>query len=247
MILVAALPDGRVVTLIKNNDTVVRLNNNLQIEKDLYTGSLVRGLLVQGSNLFVLHINGTIVEVQPQDGLILNVYDTGIRQLHNFASYQTDICNVPNRILHVVNLGLYDGKVYAYNISSQTKKVLVENLNRPSSVSPGCINGSVVYIVTERDAHKVHVYNASWSLITSFGGYGTGDGQLNGPRSSVMSDQGYIYVTDYENYRVSMFTSDGQFVKHIITFEGIDKPRHLSVRGHYLWVTSYRRLTRYIL
>ena len=246
---VAGLPDGEAVSWITNNETVVRMNSRGVIEQDLYTGSKIRGLLVQEPNLFVLHINGTIVEVQPQDGLILNVYDTGIRNLHNFASYQTDICNVPNRILHVVDLGLYDGEVYAYNISSQTKKALVENLNRPSSVSPGCINGSVVYVLTERDAHKVHVYNSSWSLMTSFGAYGTGDGQLNVPCASVMSEQGYIYVSDLENYRVSMFTSNGQFVKHILTYyESNERPMNLSVRGQYLWVTTHGgRLIRYIL
>ena len=217
------------------------------IEQDLYTGSLVRGLLVQGPDLFILHINGTIVQVQLNDGLILNVSHTGIGNLHNFASYQTDMCKVPYGIVHFTSLH-YD-LVYAYSISSQTLNVLVENLNKPYSVTPACINCSIVYVVTERDAHKVHIYNASWSLMTSFGGFGTGDGQLNTPRSSVMSDKGHIYVADYQNYRVSMFRSDGLFVKHIITYyESNERPMTLSVRGKHLCVTTIEgRLTRYIL
>ena len=111
----------------------------------------------------------------------------------------------------------------------------------------------VVYVVCERKAHKVHVYNASWSLISSLGSCGTGNGQLYQPRSAVRSDKGYILVADYTNSHVSMFTSDGQFVKHIITYDVPNyKSKHfpftLSVRGHYLWVTTYYgRLTRYIL
>ena len=241
------LPDGDVVSWLTSNETVVRMNSGGVIERDLYTGSLVRGLLLQGSDLFILHRNGTIVQVQLDDGLILNVYDTGIGNLHNYASHQTDICKVPYGIVHFTSFRY--GMVHAYNICSQTMKVLVENLNKPYSVTPACINCSIVYVVTERDAHKVHVYNASWSLMTSFGGFGTGDGQLNTPRSSVMSDKGHIYVADYQNYRVSMFTSDGLFVKHIITYyESNERPMTLSVRGKHLCVTTIEgRLTRYIL
>ena len=241
------LPDGDVVSWLTSNETVVRMNSGGVIERDLYTGSLVRGLLLQGSDLFILHRNGTTVQVQLDDGLILNVYDTGIGNLHNYASHQTDICKVPYGIVHFTSFRY--GMVHAYNICSQTMKVLVENLNKPYSVTPACINCSIVYVVTERDAHKVHVYNASWSLMTSFGGFGTGDGQLNTPRSSVMSDKGHIYVADYQNYRVSMFTSDGLFVKHIITYyESNERPMTLSVRGKHLCVTTIEgRLTRYIL
>ena len=245
----AALPDGQAVT--EKNNTVVRVNKQGVIVNNLYTGSgsYIRGLLVQGSHLFVLHYNGTIVQVQ-LDGHILNVYNTGISILRNFGSHNTDLCDIDQNILLLVSGSL--GNVYTYNISSQTLKLHVKSLNGPTSVTHGCVDGSVVYVVCERSADKVHVYNASWSLITSFGEYGTSNGQLYRPRSAVMSD-GYFIVADYWNYRVSIFTSDGQFVKHIITYdvpyyEGQDYPRSLSVRGKYLWVvTNNGRLTRYIL
>ena len=82
---------------------------------------------------------------------------------------------------------------------------------------------------------------------------GPGIRPLTNPYSAVMSDEGYIFVTDFKNYRVSMFTSEGRLVKHIITYdvpyyEGTDRPKYLSVRGKYLWVaTTKGRLTRYIL
>ena len=245
----AALPEGQAVTEIRNNDTVVRVNKQGVIVNNLYTGSDINGLLLQGAHLFVLHFNGTIVQMK-LDGLILNVYNTGISYLYNFASHHTDLCDIDQNILLLASVSL--DNVYTYNISSQTLRLRVNNLNGPFSETHGCVDGSVVYVVCERYTYKVHVYNTSWSIITSFGGYGSGDGQLKSPHSAVMSN-GYIFVADTENNRVSMFPSDGQFVKHIIIYdvpyyESQDNPSYLSVRGKYLWVvTSNGRLTRYIL
>ena len=245
--LVAALPDGKVVTMIKNNNTVVRLNEKGKIERDLYRASRIRGLIVQGSDLFVVHRYDKIVQVHPQGGRILKVYKTGLENMYNYASHQTEICKVPTDTLLFTTLGLHD-RVCSYNISSQTVKTLVKHLNYPTSVSQGCVNGKVVYVVTNRAANKINVYNANWSLVRSFGGRGSADGKLYYPRAAVMQDQGNIIVADANNYRVSVFTPDGKFVEHIIIYKDKDRPFYLSVRGQYLWVTTYGgRLTRYIL
>ena len=248
---VAALPEGQAVAHISSNDTVVRVDN-FQIVRDLYTATDIKaGLQIQGSNLFVVHGNGHVVEMRPQDGFILQVYKTGIRSIRNFGSHHTDLCDIDLNLLLFASW--YLGEVYSYNISSQTKKVHVDNLQRPMAVTYGCVNGSVVYVVTEHNAHKIHVYNSTWSLIISFGGLGSGNGQLNAPVSAILSNQGHIFVADQRNHRVSMFTSDGQFVKHIITYDTpyyqvTDSPKCLSLRGRYLWITtSNGRLTRYIL
>ena len=244
--LVAALPDGRVVTMIKNNNTVVRLNEKGQIERDLYKGSTIRSLNVHGSDLFVGHRYDKIVQVHPQDGRILKVYRTGLDRMYNYASHQTEICKIPTNTLLLTTLGKYS-RVFSYNISSQTVKNLVKHLEHPTSVSSGCVHGNVVYVVTNRKAHEINVYNANWSLVRSFGGRGSADGKLYYPTAAVMQDQGNIIVADANNYRVSVFTPDGQFVEHIIIYKDKERPFCLSVRGQYLWVTTYGgRLTRYI-
>ena len=125
--LVAALPDGKVVTVIKNNNTVVRLNEKGQIERDLYRGSTIRGLIVQGFDLFVVHRYGEIVQVHSQDGRKLKVYKTGLENMYNYASHQTEICKVPTKTLFLTTLGLND-RVLSYNIRSQTVNILVKHL-----------------------------------------------------------------------------------------------------------------------
>ena len=235
-----------------DNDKVMRVNKEGNIVKYLYTGYYVRGLHVQGSHLFVTNgLSGSIVKMQLEDGHILKVYDTKSTQLRNFASHFTDLCDIDLDILPLVQMR--PGNVYTYNISSQTKKHRVGGLQFPFSVSPACVDGNLTYVICCKNTHEVRVYNDNWSLISSFGGFGSLNGQLNLPLSAVMTDHGFIYVADTDNNRVSMFTSDGQFVKHIIIYdvpyyEMKDRPLSLSVRGNYLFVsTENGRLTRYIL
>ena len=242
------LSDDQAAMKINKNLSVVRMEQGL-ITKVLYRTTEIRTLFAQGSYLFVVHYNGTMVQMRPEDGRILMAHHTGISDLRNYASHLTPPCDIDIEILVLVS----HREVYTYNISSKILKSHVTNLKGAVSVTPGCVDGNVVYVVTERDAHKVHVYDATWSLMTSFGGKGTDNSQLNGPFSAVMSDQSYIFVSDYFNYRVSMFTSDGQFIKNIIIYdvpyyETPDQPWSLSITGKYLWVSTQNgRLTRYIL
>ena len=248
-LLAVPLLDGHVITVIKSNNTVVKMNLKGQIVKDLYKGSPIRGLLLQGSGFFVIHRNGTITHIKPQDGLILNAYNFGKNSFYNLAIHLTDNCKVPDEILLIASI-VKDDTVYAYNISSQTVKFInIGKVNGPTSVSHGCINGKVVYVVIANEDHfGVHVYNATWSRIAKFGHSGNENGQVNRPFSGVVSDQGQIIVADSYNYRVSMFTLDGQFVKHLILFEGTERPLTVSLRGQHLWVTTDSgRLMRYIL
>ena len=107
-------------------------------------------------------------------------------------------------------------------------------------------------VACDCDAHKVRMYNDNWSLVLSFGGFGTSNGKLNYPFSAVMSHHGYIYVAATYNSRVSMFTYDGQFVEHLIIYdvpyyEIKDRPLCISVRGYYMYLfvsTQNGRLTR---
>ena len=248
----AALPDGQAVVR-HNKDHVLIMNGLGQVVRSLYIDPpSVFSLQAQCSESFIiLFMNGTIVEMHSKDGCILNVYETGVEKLTNRGSSCTDICYIPKDILFT-KYPVHFNYVFGYNVSSQTLKVNLKGLSKVYSVSSGCVNGSVVYIVSECQTHKVHVYNGSWSLITSFGGQGSGNGQLYNPYSAYMS-QGHIFVADFENYRVSMFNSDGQFVKHILTYKYPYHPWFLSVSGRYLWVTIYTRsnpvrwLVRYII
>ena len=133
----AALPHGQAVVHVSNNDTVVRMEN-FQIIRELYKNTVsgkafhVTGLHVQGSNLFVLHYNGTIVQMQLENGNILKIYNIGISGVRNYGSANTDLCDINKEIVLLTSHS--HNKVYSYNISSQTKKARVNKLNIPRPV-----------------------------------------------------------------------------------------------------------------
>ncbi len=47
---------------------------------------------------------------------------------------------------------------------------------------------------------------------TQFGATGSGNGQLNSPRSSAIDGQGNVWVSDYNNHRIEEFSATGKFL-----------------------------------
>ena len=48
--------------------------------------------------------------------------------------------------------------------------------------------------------------------VKQFGSQGSGDGQFNGPVNIAVDSEGMLYISDYNNHRVQVFTGNGQFV-----------------------------------
>jgi DNA-binding beta-propeller fold protein YncE len=90
----------------------------------------------------------------------------------------------------------------------------VGQLDYPSGV---CANDDVV-VVSEVAAHRrVSVFNrGDGALLRRFGSRGSGDGQLDCPYGlCFMSGERHVAVADCGNYRVSVFSMDGDFVRHV--------------------------------
>lgn len=55
-------------------------------------------------------------------------------------------------------------------------------------------------------------YTAAGGFVRSWGGTGSGAGQLSNPIDVAVDHDGFVYVCDWGNYRVQKFTSTGGFV-----------------------------------
>ena len=65
--------------------------------------------------------------------------------------------------------------------------------------------------VDSRD-HRIRVYDvASGAHLFDIGTRGTGDGEFNLPRDIAMGPGGDLYVVDGGNFRIQVFSADGQF------------------------------------
>ena len=69
--------------------------------------------------------------------------------------------------------------------------------------------------------------------MRAFGGPGEREGELNWPVGIAVDKQGIVYISEYDNSRISLFTSEGQFIKAFGGFGHdpgqFERPRGLAV------------------
>jgi tripartite motif-containing protein 71 len=96
----------------------------------------------------------------------------------------------------------------------------VGQLEYPSGV---CADDDII-MVSEYSAHRISVFSrGDGALLRRFGSQGSGDGQLNYPYGlCFMSGHRHVAVADRSNDRVSVFSVEGDFIRHV----GVGKLRY---------------------
>ncbi len=79
-----------------------------------------------------------------------------------------------------------------------------------------CADDDVI-MVSEEGAHRISVFKRrDGALLRRFGCKGSGDGQLKHPCGlCFMSGHRHVAVADNNNSRVSVFSVEGEFVRHV--------------------------------
>ena len=72
-------------------------------------------------------------------------------------------------------------------------------------------------LVLERDAHRVRRLTADGTTVRTWGGRGSGDGELLFPQGLGLAPDGCVWVADTGNRRVVRFSGDGEFLS---SFDG---------------------------
>ena len=207
----------------------------------------IEGLLVLGDYLYIIHYNGTVIKTRVSDGQIVRKTTIpDVRGVIHTGSLYTN----PDKIPDKQTLLLCDWnkhEVFTFKPSTGQKKVRITGLRRPRSVSYLFYNNTVYYIVCERYGHRITVYNNTWDRIRTIGRRGSKDGELNNPLSAIVSDEDTIIISDLYNYRVSEFSFNGTFLRHLlVSSDGIDRPWYMSYYYPHLWLThSYPHIKLY--
>jgi DNA-binding beta-propeller fold protein YncE len=64
--------------------------------------------------------------------------------------------------------------------------------------------------------HKVHVLDkASGETLFTFGNPGPGEGEMFYPTNLAIGPEGNVYVSETNNFRVQVFTPDGEFIRKV--------------------------------
>jgi DNA-binding beta-propeller fold protein YncE len=116
-----------------------------------------------------------------------------------------------------------DGTRYVTDTQRNTIIVFDSNdrfvrvLGAPNQFQPVdvAISGNRLY-VTDVANHKVHVLDKlSGETLLAFGSPGPGEGEMVHPTNVAIGPDGNVYVTDTNNFRVQVFTPNGDFVRKV--------------------------------
>ncbi len=117
-----------------------------------------------------------------------------------------------------------DDFVFVADYGNKRVQVLTPRLDFHCFIGQGELDGpagvcadDAVIIVSEVDAHRISVFKRSdGALLRRFGSQGSGDGQLKYPLGlCFMSGHRHAAVADWDNNRVSVFSVEGEFVRHV--------------------------------
>ena len=140
-----------------------------------------------------------------------------------------------------------DGLVYVCNCNNRriemfrmdgtfVKQFGVGHLSRPWGVT---VNNKQVYVAGS-EKHRISIFTLEGQLIRTIGSRGSGPGQFNRPSAVAISPDGNMYVTDYYNHRVQIFSPDGVFQREF--GEGqLNRPLDILITadGHVLVASEY--------
>jgi hypothetical protein len=114
----------------------------------------------------------------------------------------------------------------------ETMKGGLEGFNRPFDVLE-LPDGSL--LVSEYGANKITRCTSRGEKLKSFGGTGSGNGQLLGPQYLASDGKGFVYVTDWGNSRVNKYDTDGVFILAIPSLSG---PSGIAINEDRLFVSE---------
>ncbi|MDR1287284.1 MAG: NHL repeat-containing protein [Treponema sp.] len=101
--------------------------------------------------------------------------------------------------------------------------------------------GDRMYL-SEYRGGRVSVLNGRGEWQSYIGTRGRGEGQFIGPQNLAVDEEGYLYVVDYGNRRISKFDPSGAFVfsfgKRDGIFQGFLSPTGIAVRGGRVYVAD---------
>ena len=66
--------------------------------------------------------------------------------------------------------------------------------------------------IADNNNDRIQVFTPECTFLHTFGGQGSGDGQLKFPNGIAIDRNDTVYVADRNNNRISMFTTEGQFL-----------------------------------
>ena len=241
---IAALPRGEVVISNEvgprnNIRHVWRFNKDGKLDRIMYKCDKcvkVGALLLLGYDIFVIHTNGTVIQIDLQTAQIVKVYtiENVVSVIHTGCLY-SDPTHIDKDLLLLADEG--KGVIFSYRLSTNRKQVHVRRLIKPSSVSYYFHYNTIYFVVCDSGAKEIQVYNSRWKLLWSFKSFYFL--YVGFPSAAVVSSEKTLLIAGAGLYNICEFNIKGEFIKCLQKFV-IKKPKALSIQYPFLWVVSTR-------
>ena len=243
---VTALDDGTCLVYNRTSDykhQVLRIDKEGQTVPPVHVcedNSVIRGILHSQGVIYIIQERGRITKCLLDDlSRSVEVYLLNMGLLYNGDMVDENTIILTDGIR---------GEVFIYHIKNRHKDVKITGLAYPVSVSCRREKHGLRFAVCERYAGRISIYDEGFNKIKTISSKGTEDGQLLGPECAIFSPWGSILVADTNNNRISEFSEDGAFIKHLLTDQDdIYMPVSISYNKPYLWVAGWGKLKAFKL
>ena len=241
---IAALPGGGAVFTNKvgTGNQVLMLNNGSKIVKKLYNCDPcveIGALLLLGHDLFVIHMNGTIIQINLQNEHILNIYTIkNVAKVIHTGCLYSDPTSIDKELLLLTDQD--KGEVFSYRLSSDSKQVHVRHINKPSSVSYYFHYETIYFVVCDSGAKEIKVYDRDWRHVWSFQDHRF---SVTGfPSAVVISSEDTLIISVIGTNSISEFTIQWEFIRYLLSIasDKIYKVKALSFHYPFFWMSSSR-------
>jgi len=115
----------------------------------------------------------------------------------------------------------------------------LNGFDRPYGIAKG-LDGRMY--VSEFRGSRVSVLGSEGQWLSYIGSRGLGQGQFVGPQHLTVDEEGYLYVVDFGNRRISKFDPDGDFIlsfgRRSFTFAGLRSPTGIAASDGKIYVAD---------
>ena len=188
---------------ITSDSNIVKLSPDFKQEQVVNTsGSGYRGVKVVGDEVMVCNYYYGVMVYTKELKYVRKIcsHGDGPGQFDGIWGVSSDehgnlyVSDYRKSCVHVFSNGEF---LHSFGCGEDGEKVL----SNPHGV---CVAGQYVYVV-DHGKHCVSVFTTKGEHVTTFGQWGSGDGDFNRPYGVCVNKDGYVYVCDFHNKRVQIF------------------------------------------
>ena len=140
----------------------------------------------------------------------------------------------PNQLIYIADC--YNSRIQVVSFAGEFLKMFGHGiLQRPCGIAVSEDN----VFVTDSDLHALLQFSKKdYKLVRRTGTKGWGEGELDHPRGLCTDYNGDVYLAESNNHRVSVFSKDLNFLKHLFT-QQLRKPLDVKVTSNSVVVLDW--------